>query len=79
MSSGPGELSVHPKAAELWFTRPGEMLGLEVNSQFLGRVLEAISMDELLQGAHDRTLRNPTVHGVSGEAGRGHSKEQPER
>lgn len=32
------------------------------------RVLEAISMDGLLQGAHNRTLRNPMVHGANGEA-----------
>lgn len=32
------------------------------------RVLEAISIDGLLQGAHNRTLRHPMVHGANGEA-----------
>lgn len=41
--------------------------------------VKAIGINELLQGAHDRILRNPTVHGVSGEACTGHGKEKPQR
>lgn len=50
------------------------MLGLAVGSQFL----ETVSTDGLLQGTHDRTLRNPTARGVSGGACTGPGKEQPE-
>lgn len=41
--------------------------------------VKAISMNGLLQGARDRILRNPTMHGVSGEACTGHGKEKPRR
>jgi hypothetical protein len=44
------------------------MLGLEVNTSFLGRAPEAISMDGLPQGPYNRTLRGPNVHVVSKEA-----------
>lgn len=40
--------------------------------------VKAISVDGLLLGAHDRTLRNPTVHGASGEACIRH-QEKPQR
>lgn len=78
MPSGPRKVFLHPKAAELRFRSPGGMLGLEVNSHFLGRV-ESISKHGLLLGAHNRTLRNPTVLGARGEACIGRQKEKPQR